>query len=38
MSRPTRTRVAKIVLTGESDTGADRIYSLKLPAGGRLTR
>ena len=26
--------VSKIVLTGESDTGADRIYSLKLPAGG----
>jgi Zn-dependent M28 family amino/carboxypeptidase len=25
--------VSKIVLTGESDTGADRIYSLKLPAG-----
>lgn len=26
--------VPKIVLAGESDTGADRIYSLKLPAGG----
>lgn len=25
--------VSKIVLAGESDTGADRIYSLKLPAG-----
>ena len=25
--------VGKIVLAGESDTGADRIYSLKLPAG-----
>jgi Zn-dependent M28 family amino/carboxypeptidase len=29
-----KTEVAKIVLAGESDTGADRIYSLKLPAGG----
>jgi Zn-dependent M28 family amino/carboxypeptidase len=29
-----KNEVAKIVLAGESDTGADRIYSLKLPAGG----
>ncbi len=27
--------LAKIVLAGESDTGADRIYSLKLPAGAQ---
>lgn len=26
--------VSKIVLAGESDSGADRIYALKLPAGG----
>ena len=29
-----KNEVSKIVLAGESDTGADRIYSLKLPAGG----
>jgi Zn-dependent M28 family amino/carboxypeptidase len=29
-----KNEVAKIVLAGESDTGADRIYSLKLPASG----
>ena len=27
--------LSKIVLAGESDTGADRIYSLKLPAGAQ---
>jgi len=30
-----KNEVSKIVLTGESDTGADRIYSLKLPAGAQ---
>jgi Zn-dependent M28 family amino/carboxypeptidase len=28
-----KTEVAKIVLAGESDSGADRVYSLRLPAG-----
>ncbi|WP_421738757.1 M20/M25/M40 family metallo-hydrolase [Caulobacter sp.] len=29
-----KAEVPKIVLAGESDSGADRIYALKLPAGG----
>jgi Zn-dependent M28 family amino/carboxypeptidase len=28
-----KAEVAKIVMTGESDSGADRVYSLRLPAG-----
>ena len=29
-----KAEIPKIVLTGESDSGADRVYSLRLPAGG----